>query len=111
MALVHISTGKRWALAIIAVLIMLFLFLRPHILRLADIMPGYKAKTLCSALFISKRNVESVLSEDLGAEDLSTLNMISYDINENQKWVSAHLLPWKKRFGGSKEYFLCRQWL
>ena len=33
---------------------------------------AYKAKTLCSGVFVAKRTPESVLSQDLAVDDLST---------------------------------------
>jgi len=40
---------------------------------LAQIGAAFKAKTLCSDCFVSKRNPESILNSDLAVDDLSAL--------------------------------------
>jgi CubicO group peptidase (beta-lactamase class C family) len=50
---------------------------------------SYKAKILCSGVFVSRRSPQSVLGEDLEIEDLAPLQFIGTKLNLADKIVSA----------------------
>jgi CubicO group peptidase (beta-lactamase class C family) len=58
---------------------------------------AYKAKTLCSGVFVSLRTPESVLSQDLGVDDLSILKYFNADINFTSQTVTSNLFGLAKR--------------
>jgi CubicO group peptidase (beta-lactamase class C family) len=57
--------------------------------RIAPIGAGYKAKMLCSYLFVSNRNIEPVLANDLEPFN-PLLKYVSHDVNYEKKWVKAN---------------------
>lgn len=97
MAITDISTKWRWILAICAVLVMTLLFVGPQISSLIGITSGYKAKILCSSIFVSQRKAGDVLDEDLSADDLRGLSLFTSHIDHNNMLATAHLLFWPKR--------------
>ncbi|MFH1077532.1 MAG: serine hydrolase [Pseudomonadota bacterium] len=50
---------------------------------------AYKAKTLCSGVFVSSRKPEAILAEDLAADNLSVLRYIDGRVNFSARTVSA----------------------
>jgi len=62
-----------------------------------SIAAAYKAKILCSGVFISGRTHQTVLREDLEVEDLSYLRFISTDVDLANKQVIASFLGLVKR--------------
>jgi len=53
---------------------------------------AYKAKVLCSGVFVSQRNPQAVLSEDLEVEDLAPLRFIDTTVDRAGQQVSASFL-------------------
>ncbi|MFW6140648.1 MAG: serine hydrolase domain-containing protein [Acidobacteriota bacterium] len=51
---------------------------------------GYKAKMLCSGIFVSDRNPESIIEQDLAFHPL--FDLIKIEVNYDQKEVKASLL-------------------
>jgi CubicO group peptidase (beta-lactamase class C family) len=84
-----------WSLAVGG---MLFVGFAVYFLwRIALIGAAYKAKTLCSSVFISRRDPESVLSQDLLVDGLSRLKYIDADIDYEEQSVTAKILVLAKR--------------
>ena len=50
---------------------------------------AYKAKVLCSGVFVSRRSPQALLSEDLAIEDLAALRFIDTEIDFARRQVSA----------------------
>lgn len=61
----------------------------PRLLALAT---GYKAKLLCSGVFVSRREPESLLEEDLAADSLWLLRYFRASVDREQQTVTASLL-------------------
>jgi hypothetical protein len=53
---------------------------------------AYKAKVLCSGVFLSKRSPEAILNEDLAVEDLAVLRLAKAVVNPISGQVSADFL-------------------
>ena len=82
-----------FALALLIVLGVGLSYARKYI----SIAAAYKAKILCSGVFISCRRQQSVLCEDLEVEDLSYLRLISTEVDHANKQVIASFLGVVKR--------------
>ena len=65
--------------------------------KLISIAAAYKAKVLCSGVFISGRSPESVLQEDLEIDDLAYLRSISTEVDFSKKQVTANFFGLVKR--------------
>ena len=65
------------------------LYFGSQALHIADVGAGYKAKILCSSVFISNRNPADVLNEDLSE---SRLSLINQRIDYERKQVTATAL-------------------
>jgi len=63
-----------------------------YVYRLVVTGVSYKAKVLCSDIFISHRSVDSILNEDLAAEDLAAMRFIRSDVNWANQQVLASFL-------------------
>ncbi len=59
--------------------------------RIAAIGAGYKAKVLCSALFVSKRSLESAL-QDVSCDSYRFLKLLRVDVDEPHGRVTASFL-------------------
>lgn len=68
-----------------------------YTLTLAQIGAAYKAKTLCSGVFIAQRDPRSILNTDLGADDLSILRHINTKVDYVSKQVTADFFGIIKR--------------
>lgn len=68
-----------------------------YALRLASIGSAYKAKILCSGVFVAKREPGSILSKDLAADDLSILRHIDTKVDYALKQVTADFFGIIKR--------------
>ena len=55
-----------------------------YLWQMAFIGTAYKAKTLCSCVFISNRDPASILSEDLLADDLRVFKRIDAEIDSRE---------------------------
>jgi CubicO group peptidase (beta-lactamase class C family) len=60
--------------------------------KLISIGVAYKAKVLCSGVFVSKRNPESVLNSDLAVDDLAILRYIDAKIDRVTQTSAASFL-------------------
>ncbi|MEO1593473.1 MAG: serine hydrolase, partial [Cyanobacteria bacterium J06632_22] len=61
-------------------------------IRLLRLATAYKAKLLCSGIFVSQREPESILQEDLGVDDLAPLRYVNAKIDFDQQSVTASCL-------------------
>lgn len=78
------------AVAVLALLIVgTFLY---YVRELISIGAAYKAKILCSGVFVSMRTPDDVLHNDLGADDLPILRSIDAAIDRTAHTVSATFL-------------------
>ncbi len=59
---------------------------------LVSIGVAYKAKMLCSGVFVSDRSPESILNTDLAVDDLAALRHIDAQVDRNAQIVAASLL-------------------
>lgn len=60
--------------------------------RLGPVAAGYKAKTLCSGVFLSGRSVAAVLTSELEVDDQPILWLVSSDIDRSSQVASARFL-------------------
>jgi CubicO group peptidase (beta-lactamase class C family) len=60
--------------------------------ELLSIGVAYKAKVLCSGVFVSKRSPESVLNSDLAGGDLAILRFIDAKVDRNTQTVSSYFM-------------------
>jgi CubicO group peptidase (beta-lactamase class C family) len=88
---------KRVALAAVLVLLAGSAAGLAYGLRVAAIGTAYKAKVLCSGVFVSRRDPRSVLESDLGADDLAVLALIDARIEHAAGQVSAALFGFARR--------------
>lgn len=65
--------------------------------RLAAVATAYKAKILCSGVFVSKRDPQSVLDTDLSTDDRAVLGFVNTQVDHNSHRVTADLLGFAKR--------------
>ena len=62
------------------------------VLRLGPVAAGYKAKTLCSGVFVSGRPEDAVLTEELELADQPILWLVSSEIDRFSQVASARFL-------------------
>jgi len=67
------------------------------VLRVAEIGAAYKAKLLCSGIFVAKRDAASILNADVVVDDLSVLRHFDVDINYETNKVTASFFGLVKR--------------
>jgi len=88
-----IFTKKRVWIGILVIVCGLLLYLgitySPY-LQQGPIGCGYKAKTLCSGIFVSNRSPQSIIEQDLSFHPL--FNLIKTDVDFDKKEVEASLL-------------------
>jgi len=95
-----LTRRKVWT-GIIIILALLFGFVAYFVIanystfQLAPIGIGYKAKILCSGVFVSQRDTQALLSEDLSYPP--TLGMVSTKINYEDRSVTASTYGLMKR--------------
>jgi len=77
--------------AAIVVVVVLGFWLR-YAWSLMQLGAAYKAKILCSGVFVSHREAHSILNTDLAADDLSILRHIEAEIDTESKQVTADFL-------------------
>ena len=65
--------------------------------RLAAIGTAYAAKILCSGIFVSHRDPQSLFSADVSADDLSFLRHIDVQVDRGSREVTASLFGLAKR--------------
>ncbi|UCE21838.1 MAG: serine hydrolase [Candidatus Aminicenantes bacterium] len=104
-------TRKRIWTGIIIILTLLFIFVGYFVVsnissfQLAPIGIGYKAKVLCSGIFISQRELQSILSEDLSYPP--ELGMTTAKINYENQSVTASVYGLMKRQAVYREGLGC----
>lgn len=74
--------------------------------RLAEIGAAYKAKMLCSDVFVAGREIDAVLA-DLVVDDLSALKLISVSIDTHAKTTTANLFGLAESNVRYREAFGC----
>ena len=65
--------------------------------RLAAIGTAYTAKILCSGIFVSQRELQSLRDTDLSADDLSVLRYVDLQVDRGLRQVTATLFGLAKR--------------
>ncbi|OQW34759.1 MAG: hypothetical protein A4E19_17740 [Nitrospira sp. SG-bin1] len=87
--------------AVVVVALILVGTVLHYVWELISIGAAYKAKSLCSGVFVSMRSPEDVLHNDLGVEDLPILRSINSTIDRTTQTVSTTFLG---LIGQSAEY-------
>ena len=82
---------QRIGLIVAALLVLLGGIAGPYIKEFAMVGIAYKAKILCSSVFVSGRNAEAVENIDLAADDLSVLQYVDADVDYSAKTVTTTL--------------------
>ncbi len=78
-------------LSVISILVLAGVGLR-HVWELLSIGAAYKAKVLCSGVFVSQRNAAEVLEGDLAVEDLAILRFIDANLDRTTRSASVNFL-------------------
>ena len=68
-----------------------------YLLRIAPIGAAYKAKAVCSALFVSGRELAAVLAEDVAVESYRIMRIFSVRVNWHNQSVNGSWLA-SRRF-------------
>ena len=68
-----------------------------YVRQLISIAAAYKAKLLCSGVFISNRSPESIIQEDLSVEDLKYFKPITAQVDFAKQSASASLFGFGRR--------------
>lgn len=76
-------------------------------LPMIDAGTGYKAKLLCSGVFVSKRREADVLAEDLRVDGFETLRFFSSSIDRKARSTTASLLGFRRRVALFREGLGC----
>jgi CubicO group peptidase (beta-lactamase class C family) len=88
-----VKKAKKWILSILAVIIMIticaFTF---FVVKIAPIGSAYKAKRVCSCVFLAGRNPDQVIKEDVAG-----VGYIGVDIDNTEKSVTGNFLGMAKR--------------
>ena len=58
---------------------------------------GYKAKILCSSLFVSRRDSAQILAEDLSADGFQVLRLFRHDIDREARRIRVSLAGFSSR--------------
>ena len=88
----------KWILRGLAFAAALFICIGGYFLwRVGLIATAYKAKVFCSGIFISKRDPNSILSQELFVDDLSVLRFFNTSINYDEQSVTASFFGLAKR--------------
>jgi CubicO group peptidase (beta-lactamase class C family) len=82
-------------LEIVLLLILLACF--RYLIKLISIAAAYKAKLLCSGVFISNRSPESIIQEDLSVEDLKYFKPITAQVDFANQLATASLFGFGRR--------------
>ena len=99
-----------WTLSVLALVILVgasWLIVSPP--ALLSVGSGYAAKIVCSSVFISGRDPDQVLAEDVQAPGHPLLKLMRQDVDTKEKTVTTHLLglfapgyaAWHEGFGCS----------
>jgi len=88
-----VKASRKWILcSLIVVTILVFGFAGRYLWRLAQIGAAYKAKVLCSGVFVSKRDPDSILNNDLLVDDLSIFRHLDTAVDYNSQSVRASFM-------------------
>lgn len=99
-----------WTLSLLAIVVVVgasWIIVSPP--ALLSVGSGYAAKIVCSNVFISGRDPQAVLAEDVQAPGHPLLKLMRQDVDFNEKTVTTHLLglfapghaAWHEGFGCS----------
>ncbi|MBW4617022.1 MAG: beta-lactamase family protein [Desmonostoc vinosum HA7617-LM4] len=86
-----------WELSIAAIAIVVLIFGFYLFRQYAIVAIAYKAKILCSGVFVSQRDAISVQNQDLLVDDLALLKYISAEINYQEQSVTTSVFGLIKR--------------
>lgn len=78
-----------WLMLAVFVLVTAAAIAIPQVYRVALLGSGYMAQTLCAGMFVSGRNFQDVMTEDLTGPGLGTLRLFTPTVDEAEKQVSA----------------------
>ncbi len=78
-----------WLMLSVIVLVTAAAIAIPQVYRIALLGSGYMAQTLCAGMFVSGRNFQDLMSEDLTGPGLGALRLFTPTIDEAEKEVSA----------------------
>jgi hypothetical protein len=85
-----VKASRKWILrGLIIVTVLILGLVGQYLWRIALIGTAYKAKVLCSGVFVSKRDPQSILNSDLLADDLSIFRHFDTDIDYKSQSVTA----------------------
>ena len=79
------------------VLLLILLGCFQYFIKLISIATAYKAKLLCSGVFISNRSPESIIQEDLSVEDLKYFKLVTAQVDFANQSASASLFGFGRR--------------
>ncbi|MBI5209673.1 MAG: serine hydrolase [Elusimicrobia bacterium] len=68
-----------------------------HLWRIAPVAAAFKAKIVCSALFVSGRRLEDVLAQDVGADSYRLLRLFRVRVDPERKAVTGSWLGLRPR--------------
>jgi len=92
------KTSTKWIITALSIIIFLLACYYAYTLRkIIVIGTAYKAKILCSGIFVSKRSPETIIDEDLLADDLAPLRHISTTVDYYSHSVTATFFGLAKR--------------
>lgn len=78
-----------------------------YLLRIAPVGAGYKAKAVCSALFVSGRDLAAILAEDVSADSYLILRMFRTRVDMDARTVTCSLLGLRPRTAAYREGLGC----
>jgi CubicO group peptidase (beta-lactamase class C family) len=77
------------------------------LVEFAPLAAAYKAKLLCSGVFVSKRDPQSILSQDLDGEGLGFLRIVDAELDRSNQRVTASVLGRAQRTAVFRENLGC----
>lgn len=83
------KNAYKWAVVGVAVVTLVVTIAGFYGLQLAAIGTAYKAKIICSGIFVSRREARSLLDTDLSADDLALLRYIDVQVDRESREVTA----------------------
>jgi CubicO group peptidase (beta-lactamase class C family) len=78
-----------WLILTVVVMVAAAAILLPPLYRVALLGSGYMAQTLCAGLFVSGRNFEDLMRQDLSGPGLEPLQLFTPIVDDNAKEVRA----------------------
>ncbi|KPJ91839.1 MAG: hypothetical protein AMJ53_10630 [Gammaproteobacteria bacterium SG8_11] len=92
----NIKQKRRLLLIFIVALVIIGAYVTYYGAQVVFTVVAYKAKILCSGVFVSKRSPQSVLSVDLAVDDLAPMQYINTVIDTNTQQVKAEFIGIRK---------------